>query len=372
MKKINLNTKHFDFPKPNIINNIILSKYSFDKIDIFDDTPCVYVTPKISKLDRNFIQKCLNKKFVFLNENIFSKIENGTISPLEKENILNEIQELSKLGFSISIPLASFPTVFGENEQISKDFALFLYKTKLDIKFLTFPCEYFAVPVWAENYRNTKIYSCQNVTIHPRMLEGLSEKEIVKTIQSYTPSSASTYQSKYYINLKSNRLAQGLEKIIYCCPNCENLVSLYSEFSCVKCKNCGSAFELSPDGKILFTQKFNNFDQVENFQYSALTKKDFDINMIIEYNKITQFFSKNCKKTAKFNVILQIYPEKLIIKNQLTNQNSEIFYEDIENVNYLFNNTLEVIPKNANQFYFQGNNNENLLIIKDLVKINKN
>lgn len=372
MKHFKQKLEFFSFPKSKLINNLIISKYSFDKIDIYDDKSCVFVTPKIAKLDRVFIQKCLNKKFVFMNEQTNNEIVDGTINPKKLEQVLSEINKLSSMGFSISMSLSDEPSVFGENKTITKSLALFLYKTKLDIKILTFPGEYFAVPVWSNIYRRTKIYSNQNITIKQRMLEGFSEKEIVKTIQESTPSSASTYSSKFYLNLKSNKLAQGLETVIYCCPNCENLLSLYSEFSCIKCKNCGSAFELSLDGKILFSSKYNNFDEIENYQYSVLTRKDFDINMIIQYDKITQIFAENCKKTPKFDVILQIYPEKLIVKNKLTNETTEIFYDEVENVKFLFGNTIKIILKNAKQFYFCGNSNENLLIIKDLVKLNKN
>lgn len=372
MKKIIINKGFFTKRIPRLINKFNLSKFNFESIDLFDDKPCIYISPRTSIIDYNLISKCISTKFVFVKSSVINQINLGTIKEKQLDELLKEMETLSGLGYSFAFCWNNSPTIFGNNTSISENMAMFLKNTNLDIKFLTFPGLYFCQPMWAKKPRINKIYASQKITVKNYMLKGLSEKEIVKTFTQATPSSATAYANKYPVHMKSNSRASGLEAIIYACPNCKSLLSLYSEFSCLKCKDCGSAFEINEDGKILFAKNISTFDDIDNFQFKTLTRKDLSKNELITYDKITQISSENCKKTTKNDVILQIYPEKLILKNKETNKIKEIFFEDIEYVNLTFGNLLCIKPKNAKQLHFYGKNNENLLIIKDLVKLNKN
>lgn len=372
MEKFRPNLEYFALPKSNFLNNLVLSKYDFSPTELYSKTPCIYLSPKTDDIDKNLIQKCIKEKFVFLNDNVLSKISNGELKEKELKKLLSEIETLSKEEYSLSIIYGNYPTIFGENEPLSKPLVEFLRNTKLDVKFLTFPGEYFSSPIWADKPRRTRILASQQITIKQRFLEGLTDKEIFDYFQNSIPSSASTYLSKYPITIYSNNLASGIEKVLYSCPHCKNLFSIYSEYSCVKCRDCGMVVEFSPEGSILFSKELSSFDQIENFQLNNLLKKDLTVNQLVEYNNVIQNISENCKKTIKINVILQIYAEKLIIKNSLTKKQTTINFEDIEFIEYLKNNTVKFKTKNAKEFSFTGKSNENFYIFKDLAKLNKN
>ena len=372
MKKFKANNEHFKYPKNKFINNLILSKFDFMSIELNSKTPCIYLSPKISPIDENLITKCIKDKFVFVKEEIISKLSIGKLSQKDESKILNEIKELSENNFSIAILYGASESIFGENEQIPEPLILFLRATGLDIKFLTFPGEYYAFPIWSDKPRKTRIYSSQKININQRFLEGLSKKEIIESFKNSTPSSATAYLNKYSLNINSNSLANGIERYLYCCPHCNKLLSIYAEFSCVKCRECGMFIEFSADGKILFSKKLNTFDDIQPYQFNCLTKSNFTINEIKSYDNITQIIVNNCKKQLKFAVNLHIYAEKLIIINTVTNKKIEINYEDIDNIYFKRNNNFIIETKNAKTFHFCGNSNENFYIIKDLVCLNKN
>lgn len=372
MRKININLDFFDKPAPSFINNFRLSKYSFDSIDLFSKEPCVYITPNTSLIDKMLITKCISTKFLFIKDKIVDQINNKSLPDNIYNQLINEIQSLADCGYVFALIWNSTPTLFGNNEMVSIPLAEFLFKINLDVKFLTFPSLYFAYPMWAKTPRKTKIYTNQTITLRRHMLKGLPVNEIVKLFKESTPASANTYSKKFLTNIKSNNRAMGLERIMYCCPECENLCSIYSEFSCIKCRDCGSVFEINNDGQILFSKKLNNFDNIENYQYNVLIKKDFNINELVCYDNIFQIFIQNCKKIVKIIVKLQIYVDKIIITNTITQKQTLIHLEDIIDTKYLFNNTIIIKTKNAKELRFCGKNNENLLIIRDLVKINKN
>ena len=103
-----------------------------------------------------------------------------------------------------------------------------------------------------------------------------------------------------------------------------------------------------------------------------MLNKDLTINQLVEYENVIQNISENCKKTIKIDVILQLYAEKMIIKNGLTKKQTTIYFEDIDFIEYSKNNTVRFKTKNAKEFCFTGKSNENFYIIKDLIKLNKN
>lgn len=372
MNKFKINLEYFEKPKGKLINNIALKAYDFSGIELYCNKPCIFLTPYTSSIDKMLITKCLKSNYVFLKKSIVDKISLGLVQEDEKQILLDEIQSLTQHGLSVSIVWGLEPTIFGKNEKISNPLCLFLKETNLNLKILTFPNEFFAFPFWAQEPRKTKIFANQKLEIQPKKLIGLSKKSIVETIQNLTPSSANSYTSKFPLLFSSNNLATNLERVVYACPNCKKLLSLYSEFSCLKCSNCGNAIEISKDGKILFSPFINNFDDIENFQFTCLKKQDFNINKIIEYKDIIQVFDENCKKSTKIRKILQIYADKLILINPLTKKELVLNYENIEHTEYTFNNTLILTQKNAKLIKFFGKNDENLVIIKDLIKLNKN
>lgn len=372
MKKNKINLEFFSKPKPKILNRMHSSKFSFDRIDLYSNEPCIYISPRTSLIDKILITDCINTKFLFINDKIIDQLNKDTLPKTKRLQLINEIKLLSKNGYVFALIWNSTPSIFGGNEAISKHLAEFLYQTNLDVKFLTFPALYFAYPMWAPTPRRTKIYANQTITLRHKMLNGLTINEITKTFKDSTPASANVYSNKFETNIKTNNRAIGLERILYCCPECENLCTLYSEYSCIKCRHCCSVFEINNDGKILFSKKISNIDNIENYQYEVLTKKDFNINELVRYDSIIQLFTQNCKKSIEIVVILQIYADKLIATNSVTKKQITIMLDEINELQYTFNNTVIIKTKNAKEFRFYGKNNENLLIIRDLVKINKN
>ena len=363
---------YFHLPPTKLKCKMKLSKFSFEKIEVETKNPTLFLVPKVAEIDEYLTALCIKTPFVFFEEKVVSKIINNQITKAEYKKLLEIIKKLAKEDFSFALIPYEYPTIFGDNEKLSKEIIKLIYETKLDIKWLTFPNEYFAVPMWANKPRLVKFYANQQIKLSNKSLEDLTDKEIQKTVQNLTPSSASSYTKKFPLSIQSNNTAEGLEKLVYCCPHCNELFSIYSEYSCLKCKSCGNIIELDKNGEILFCSKIKNYDEIENYLYTTLVKKDFSINQIIQYNDIYQILCKNCKKTTKININLQVFAEKIIITNSKTKEEDEYSFENMESIDLSFDNTLIIKTKNAKQIILQGKNNENFLILKHLLKLNKN
>ena len=59
-KKFKIDKNYFKTKPSKLKTKIILSKYNFSEIDIFDEKPCIYLTPSISEIE--IVGKLLSTK----------------------------------------------------------------------------------------------------------------------------------------------------------------------------------------------------------------------------------------------------------------------------------------------------------------------
>jgi DNA-directed RNA polymerase subunit RPC12/RpoP len=189
-------------------------------------------------------------------------------------------------------------------------------------------------------------------------------------INNYLPSSASVYAKKFPLSLYSQKKAEGLEQIVYCCPKCKSLFSSYSEFNCLKCKNCGSAIEISEDGDILLSNDVHSLDDLKELQFDVISHFDFMDECLISYENINYLRVIN-ESPVKFidNAKLEIFPNYVQIKKN--NFNKTLSFDEIQDIYLELNNLIIIELKDGETVGFQGKSKENLYVLLDLFKIAK-
>lgn len=370
-KKNIINLEFFELPQKNFLWNFMARNFIMDNREIDSLNPCIFLCYNMSKLSKKLIASAVRNKFVFINEETRISIIKGTLSKTKYNELLKCIKTLNENDYSIVFINGEFPSIFGEYQQVNKPTASFLYDTELDIKFLLFPAEYYSMPMWSENERRCKIHPIQNITATHRKLEGFSQDETFDYLNYLTPASANQYSKKYPIIIREHNKASFLERIMYCCPKCSSFFTLYSEFSCIKCTNCLAAIEIANDGSILFSNSIKSFDDINEFLYSSLTQKGFDINPLITYDNLLLLEALDQKTKYAKTLKMAIYADKFTL--ELENGKPQTFeYNDVNEINLTFNNTMVISTSNNKSFIIKGNDRDNLYIMKDLVKLNKN
>ena len=132
-KKFKIKTNYFEKAPSWLAKQRALSGYEFSHTQFSSKSPCIFVSPNVSAIDKYLISSCIKDKFVFLKQDIVSKISNESITKKEHEDIIKEIQKLKDNNISICMIYNEYPSLFGENQEITKGVALFLYQTNLDI-----------------------------------------------------------------------------------------------------------------------------------------------------------------------------------------------------------------------------------------------
>lgn len=367
-----IDSEFFALPPNKFICKIKAKTYQLERQDIEAREPSLFLCFNISEFGKYLISSSVKNKFVFLNNQTTLEIIRGTISKNKYDKLLKAVEVLKENDYSLVFINGEYPSIFGDNQPLSIKTTSFIFDTNLDIKFLTFPGEFFANPLWSDVQRKTKIYPAQHITVLHRKLVGFSEDEVNEYLNQVIPSSATVYTRKYPVFMKSDKRASLLERVMYCCPKCNSFFTLYSEFSCVKCSNCLGAIEFSPEGYILFSNKIKTFDDIDEFLYSSLTTKGFDVNAMVCYENIILKQDLEEPKKLWKTVKLEIFAENFVISEQDAKKPTTYNFADIEEVNLTFGNNVVVKVNKNKSFVLCGQTNENLYILKDLLKLNKN
>lgn len=365
IKKI-LNKKHFELAPSRLKCKFYASKFFFFRQIQEIKSPCIYVCHKTNLFDKFLISSFLHGNFVFLKDEVVQAVHNETLSQSEKKELFEELQELKDNNFSVVVFPEKHFNVFGKSEKLSMEITNFLYETKLDIKFLYLIGTYQSFPIWAKAQRKCETRALQQFKVEHEALTFLTKKGINTEINKFMPSSASVYDNKFPPRYNSNNLAVGLEQVFYCCPRCENLFSLYSEFNCIKCRECGSAIEFSRDGKILFSNKINSLDDIEDFLSNTIKKVHFKNGFVTNHPNVK--FSSIQKNEKQKLIEIKIFVDKIELYDSTLFKT--IKFSDVKDVWLDFNNTI-FVELETESFKISGTNNENFYIIIDLFKLFK-
>lgn len=368
-----VNTSFFEIPTKSLKNKFYTLKYHMNVMKIPADKGELFLCNKTSEFDKYFVNSALEGNFVYLKDEIILKVYNNTLSLKEEKDIFEEVKKLKNLAVSIVVFPEKRLTVFGDFAKVPDSVADFLLKFEMTIKFVNLIGTYFINPVWVDSPRtcDTKI---EHKFTFP-LSEQQSQQKIdnIDKINKYLPSSASTYAKKFPIYLRTNKCAEHIERLIYVCPNCKNYFSLVSEFNCIKCTDCGTAFEISTDNaEISLTRAFSTLDEAKRFQFNVLLDTDFDDDqVIIKYDNIAFDTSKKKEKETFPNVSLIIYKNKL--SYQMNDIITEIPFEMIFEFYLSKSNVLNAVvfdyeSQNEFEISFKGMGRENFYIIIDLLK----
>lgn len=363
------NEKYFELPDNLIKSKLTAFKFGFNKNKINLVDPFVFLCNKTTSYDKTLLSNALKGNFVFLKDEVIQKIYENTLSKEEYSELIDTFEALKNAFISVVIFPEKNLTIFGKTATLPLEITKFIYDTKFDIKFLSLVGTYFASPVWAPDFRKCETRFHHQFTIKHEDVEDIIESDFNMALNNYMPSSATVYSQRFNPYIRSNTKAHNLETLFYCCSNCKKFFTVYSEFSCIKCRECGTAVEFSSNGNLMLSKNVTDLISYADLQFEELNKLYFDDKKpMIEYPFIKLWISSNDGVNDYVGAAkLDIFCNKLTLtypSNKLT-----IKLLDITLVEYVKNNTLILTLKSKDKIYLSGNKKENFFIIHDLHKI---
>ena len=307
--KLFINEDYFEYPDGILKSKLTAKKFGYIKNKINIMHPFLFVCNKTTLFDKALISNTLKGHFVFLKDSVIQKLYDGTLDNEERNIILNSFATLKEALISVVVFPEKNITVYGKTGHVNEIVTSFLHETKFNIKFLSLVGTYFASPIWSKQFRHCETRFHNQFTFKYKNRDGLTNKEICEAFNNYMPSSATVYSYKYNPYIYSNAKADGLESIFYACPNCKKFFTIYSEFNCIKCNNCGTAIECSTNGTLSLSSNVTDFDSYADLQYDILKNQFFDDKKImVSYPNIQVLRTlENDNKQVVEIVTLDIY-----------------------------------------------------------------
>lgn len=186
------------------------------------------------------------------------------------------------------MPEARLSTV-GKFEDIQPSTYKFLQRANVAVYALTIKGDYLANPKWGDGVRKG---SAVEVTLDPLFAAGETAEMPIEALQARVEKALyydefAWLEEKKEIKYRKKTLAEGLENILYICPNCGGRYAMNTKNHDIFCEKCGAKWSI--DDRYAFVDKkpFENFAvwydwQVEKTEKEILQTEDYKLESKVE------------------------------------------------------------------------------------------
>jgi len=199
-----------------------------------------------------------------------------------------------KRGYPICIFPEGNTTFTGETTYIEESTMKLIKKLNIDVVTVKVEGGYLSKPRWATSKRkNRQAKFTFRVTIPKEKLAELSVEEINKIINDELYHNDYDYQRTAMIPHKGKKLAEGIENILYICPECNSVSTIKAHGNTIECTNCKTKGQVNEYG---FIEGFRFDNTVDWDRY----QRDFDHKLKDEVISSPCFVQLVNDKTMEF------------------------------------------------------------------------
>jgi 1-acyl-sn-glycerol-3-phosphate acyltransferase/DNA-directed RNA polymerase subunit RPC12/RpoP len=208
-----------------------------------------------------------------------------------------ELIKAVKRGYPICIFPEGNTTFTGETTYIEESTMKLIKKLGIDVVTIRVRGGYLSKPRWALGKRkNRQALITYNVAIHKEQINDLTIEDIGKIVNRKLYNNDYAYQKEAMIPHPGKKLAEGIENILYVCPECESIATLQTEGNTISCSHCKTKGLMDEYGFIQGFQ-FDNPIDWDHFQRKFDTKLK---NVLLESPCVIQVLNH---KTLKYKTI---------------------------------------------------------------------
>ena len=156
-----------------------------------------------------------------------------------------------KRGYPVLIFPEGNTTFHGNTKYIEYSTMKLAKKLKVDVITCNVKGGYLSKPRWATGKRkNRRVEMNYEIAIHKEDLPNLTVDEISEIINQKLYNNDYEFQKVKMINRPGKTLAEGLENVLYICPECESVNTLETKGNSIKCTNCNQEGLMDEFGNI--------------------------------------------------------------------------------------------------------------------------
>ncbi len=302
--------------------------------------PFIIVSNHVNFWDPFFISSYLIQEIHYItSDNIFRdplfKYFMKLFGSIPKSKFIPDTQTIRlvlktiKKGASIGVFPEANRTWDGENMDIVESTGKLIKLSAVPVIGVKIKGAYLSLPRWGEKKRKGKVIIEFNQILKKEEVNSLSYEKINEIISNWIKHSDDQFEETNNIKYSGENLAQYLEQILFICPKCKNLVSIYTEGDHIRCKNC--------DLDLIYTEyaKIKNQNSISDFEFKNVSS----------WNKWQiKYFYKFIKDLFEDNV----KDDQVILSDVNIDINREINTDINTNIN--LNTNTDKVTKTANLY----------------------
>lgn len=314
-----------------VVKNLFIKKFNFksEKIDI--KSPFIVLANHTTDYDAILIATAFKQPIHFVMSDHVSSIPVAgklvehlvdtipiTKSTLDPSSV-KKMFRVAKNGGALGLFPEGNKSFSGVMSDMKPSIAKLLKKLNIPVVLYAIEGGYLSSPRWTKVKRKGYMYGKVRTIIDTDELARLSEEELFNKVVAGISVSAYDVQAARKIEYVGEDLAKNVESLLYMCPVCHKLSTVYGEHNHIKCHNCDLLGEYDTYGYVSGTP-FARLDEWDAWQKAELIKMDF----------------------SKYTDTPVMQDSGFTVKQKITNyKNQELGTYQIS----LYNNRLEFVPE---------------------------
>lgn len=284
-----------------LVKNIFIKKFNFSSEKVEIKAPFIVLANHTTDYDAILMATAFKEPIHFVMSDhvssipVVGKLVKHLVDtiPITKSTIdpstVKKMFRVAKNGGALGLFPEGNKSFSGVMSDIKPSIAKLLKKLNIPVVLYTIEGGYLSSPRWTKNKRKGFMHGKVKCIIDTDELAKLSEEELYQKVVNGLRVSAYEVQAARKIEYVGEDLAQNIETLLYMCPVCHGLATVYGEHNHVKCRNCDLLGEYDTYGYISGTP-FARIDEWDAWQKDQLIKMDyskFDTNPIMQDNNFT-------------------------------------------------------------------------------------
>lgn len=331
-------------------------KYNFKSYRYkLDDKPHIILSNHLTTLDPIMVSASFNKPIYYIaNADLFSskygKILSYLVAPIPKNKNVKELGPIKdclrivKEGGNIGVFPEGNRSYDGNLCYMDSSIAKLVKMLKVDLIIYNIYGGYGIDPRWCYKARRGRSYGKVRFVYTKEQIAEISVEELFELIKEDL--TVKHIPTKYKYRSRNNAL--GLERILYVCPVCGKVQTIYTKKDKVICSACNLEVKYNEYLEFETDNKNFQFKYVKDwYKYQVDFVKDFDIypSQVIFKDNLTLYLVPFKKRPEELiSGTMEMTNNKLIFKN--VTDTKEFKLSDI--------NEMTVLGKNKLNFYIDG------------------
>ncbi|MBO5711791.1 MAG: 1-acyl-sn-glycerol-3-phosphate acyltransferase [Acholeplasmatales bacterium] len=337
-----------------VLKPIIKNKYNFKyKKPIKLEENSIVISNHTTSMDQFLIASMFKQHLYFMashdiyQHRFVGKLINHLVAPIPKEKskstdltAIKNCMRVVKEGGSICIFVEGNRTYDGHLCNVDDSIVKLVKMLKKPLVICNILGGFGSEPRWANKSRKGKLETTIKHIYKYDEIKDMSNEDLYKLIVD----GITVDDENYFNNYKSNKRAEYIERLIYVCPVCGKLHTIYSKGNYVYCSECGLKAEYCSDLRFRSENKDFTITTVKewsNFQLDFVKNIEYPDNEIIYQEEIEVYEPRMFKSKLKLGEgLVRLYNDCFVF--DLDTEKIVLDFDNIEAVTCLGKKKLNI------------------------------